>query len=76
MFRQYIDNTKRRNHDPFLKYIYSVPKNTRTLLQLAQHRTPALRKMLSDVDMETLEPIPGSFSTVGERGEADLGFKA
>ena len=69
-------NTKRRKHDPFLKYIYSVPKNTCTLLQLAQRRTPALRKMLSDVDMDSLEPIPGSFSTVGERGEADLAFKA
>ena len=69
-------NTKRRKHDPFLKYIYSVPKNTRTLLLLAQRRTPALRKMLSDVDMNTLEPIPGTFSTVGERGEADLAFKA
>jgi hypothetical protein len=69
-------NTKRRKHDPFLKYIYSVPQNTRTLLQLAQRRTPALRKMLSDVDMGSLKPIPGSFSTVGERGEADLAFKA
>ena len=69
-------NTKRRKHDPFLKYIYSIPKNTRTLLQLAQRRTPALRKMLSDVDLATLEPIPGSFNTVGERGEADLAFKA
>jgi hypothetical protein len=67
---------KRRKHDSFLKYIYSVPKNTRTLLQLAQRRTPALRKTLSDVDLKTLEPIPGSFNTVGERGEADLAFKA
>ena len=32
--------------------------------------------MLSDVDMGSLKPIPGSFSTVGERGEADLAFKA
>ena len=32
--------------------------------------------MLSTVDMESLEPIPGSFSTVGEHGEADLAFKA
>ena len=67
---------KWRKHDSFLKYIYSIPKNTRTLLQLAQRRTPALRKMLSDVDLATLEPIPGSFNTVGERGEADLAFKA
>lgn len=69
-------NTKRRKHDPFFKYIYSIPRNMHTLLQLAQRRIPVLRKMLSDVDMETLEPIPCSFSTVGERGEADLAFKA
>lgn len=66
----------KRKHDSFFKYIYSVPQNTKALLQLAQRRTPALRKMLSNVNMESLEPIPGSFSTVGERGEADLAFKA
>ena len=68
--------TTRRKHDPFFRYVYGVPENTRDLLQIAQRRTPALRKMLSTVDMATLEPIPGSFSTVGERGEADLAFKA
>lgn len=68
--------TVKRNHDSFFKYIYSIPQNTKALLQLAQRRTPALRKMLSNVNMESLEPIPGSFSTVGERGEADLAFKA
>ena len=66
----------RRKHDPFFRYVYGIPENTRDLLQIAQRRTPALRKMLSTVDMATLEPIPGSFSTVGERGEADLAFKA
>lgn len=65
-----------RKHDSFFKYIYSVPKNASALLRLAQRRTPALRRMLSSVDMETLEPIPGSFSTVGERGESDLAFRA
>ena len=68
--------TSRRKHDPFFRFIYSVPENTRALLQIAQRRTPALRRMLSTVNMATLEPIPGSFSTVGERGEADLAFKA
>lgn len=68
--------TSRRKHDPFFRFIYSVPENTKALLQIAQRRTPKLRKMLSTVDMESLEPIPGSFSTVGEHGEADLAFKA
>jgi len=68
--------TTRRKHDPFFRYIYSIPENTNALLQLAQRRTPALRRMLSNVDMESLEPIPGRFSSVGEQGEADLAFKA
>ena len=68
--------TTRRKHDPFFRYIYSIPENTSALLRLAQRRTPALRRMLSNVDMESLEPIPGRFSSVGEQGEADLAFKA
>ena len=68
--------TSRRKHDPFFRFIYSIPENTAALLQVAQRRTPKLRRMLSTVDMASLEPIPGSFSTVGESGEADLAFKA
>ena len=71
-----MPKTTRRKHDPFFRFIYSIPENTRSLLQIAQRRTPALRRMLSNVDMATLEPIPGSFSSVGEYGEADLAFKA
>ena len=69
-------NVKRRKHDSFFKYIYSVPQNTKALLQLAQQRTPALFKMLSNINMDSIEPIPDSFSTVGERGEGDLAFTA
>jgi len=75
-FMEKEKKASKRKHDSFFKYIYSIPQNTKALLQLAQRRTPALRKMLSNVNMESLEPIPGSFSTVGERGEADLAFKA
>ncbi len=66
----------RRKHDPFFRYIYAIPANTRTLLRLAGLGNPNLRKMLSTVDMETLELIPGSFSNVKEWGESDLAFKA
>lgn len=68
--------TTRRKHDPFFRYIYSVPENARTLLQLAQRKNLELRRMLSTVDMQSLELIPGSFSNVKEWGQSDLAFKA
>ncbi|SHL61287.1 Putative transposase, YhgA-like [Fibrobacter sp. UWH4] len=68
--------TLRRKHDPFFRYIYAVPANTRTLLRLAKRKNPELRRMLSTVDMDSLELIPGSFSNVKEWGESDLAFKA
>ena len=71
-----INSQKRRKHDPFFRYIYAIPENARTLLQLAERKNQDLRKMLSAVDMSSLEPIPGSFSNVREWGEADLAFKA
>ncbi|MBR6451003.1 MAG: Rpn family recombination-promoting nuclease/putative transposase [Fibrobacter sp.] len=66
----------RRKHDPFFRYIYAIPENTRTLLRLAEHRNSELRRMLSSVDMQSLELIPGSFSNVKEWGQSDLAFKA
>lgn len=69
-------NVSRRKHDPFFRYVYAVPENARTLLRLAEHGNPDLGKMLSVVDLSTLELIPGSFSNVREWGESDLAFKA
>ena len=66
----------RRKHDPFFRYIYAVPENTRTLLRLAENKNSELRRMLSSVDMQSLELIPGSFSNVKEWGQSDLAFKA
>jgi hypothetical protein len=66
----------RRKHDPFFRYIYAIPANTRTLLRLAQRKNSELRRMLSSVDMDSLELIPGSFSNVKEWGQSDLAFKA
>ena len=66
----------RRKHDPFFRYIYAVPANTRSLLRLAKRKNSELRRMLSTVDMDSLELIPGSFSNVKEWGESDLAFKA
>jgi len=65
-----------RKHDPFFRYIYAVPENTRALLRLAQLKNQDLRQMLLPVDMLSLELIPGSFSSVKEWGYSDLAFKA
>ena len=66
----------RRKHDPFFRYVYAVPENTRTLLRLAELKNQELRRMLSSVDLQSLELIPGSFSNVKEWGQSDLAFKA
>ena len=66
----------RRKHDPFFRYVYAVPENARTLLRLAGRKNPELRRMLSSVDLLSLELIPGSFSNVKEWGQSDLAFKA
>ena len=71
-----VKKTTCRKHDPFFRYIYAVPENTRALFRLAEHRNPKLRRMLSSVDMQSLELIPGSFSNVKEWGQSDLAFKA
>lgn len=65
----------RRNHDGFLKYIYSRPENTRALFRIAAKKNKVLREILSEVDLNTLEEIPKTYNDVGERGEADLAFK-
>ncbi|MBP5769168.1 MAG: Rpn family recombination-promoting nuclease/putative transposase [Fibrobacter sp.] len=71
-------NPKRHNrkHDPFFRYIFAVPENTRALLRLAQRKNPELRRMLASVDMQSLELIPGCFSNVKKWGYSDLAFKA
>ena len=66
----------RRKHDSFFRYIYAVPENTRMLLRLAERKNLKLRRMLSSVDMLSLELIPGSFSNVKEWSQSDLAFKA
>ena len=65
----------RRDHDGFLKYVYSVPENTRTLLHIAAKADRKVADTLSEVDLETLEEIPEPYNNVSERGEADLAFK-
>lgn len=65
-----------RDHDGFFKYFYSVPANARSLLEIASRRNQNLSELLSNVDLGTLESLPSAYNNVGERGEADVAFKA
>lgn len=65
-----------RKHDPFFRYIFAIPENTRILLRFAERKNAELRRMLSSVDMQSLELIPGCFSNVKKWGYSDLAFKA
>ncbi len=65
-----------RDHDGFFKYFYAVPANARSLLEIASRRNQNLSELLSNVDLGTLESLPSAYNNVGERGEADVAFKA
>ncbi len=65
-----------RDHDGFFHYVYGVPKNAKTLLNICRKSNHNLDRILSDVDLNTLVRLPGSYNEVGERGEADIAFKA
>lgn len=66
---------KRRNHDGFLKYIYSQPENARALFRIASKSNRNLREILLEVDLNTLQEISELYNEVDEHGEADIAFK-
>ena len=66
---------KKRNHDGFLKYVYSRPENAKALFRMASKTNQNLAEILAEVDLDTLEEIPETFNEVGEQGEADIAFK-
>ncbi len=70
------DEKSRRNHDGFLKYVYSNPENARTMLHIVEKSDKNLADMLAEVNLETLEEIPEAYNEVEESGEADLAFRA
>ena len=65
-----------RDHDGLFRYEYSEPKNAKALLDICRTSNRNLDVMLADVNLDTLERIPEGYNEVGERGEADVCFKA
>ena len=71
-----MENAKHnRDHDGFLKFVYSVPENVHSFFNIASKTNENLAAMLSEVDLTTLEEIPEAYNEVRERGEADVAFK-
>lgn len=71
-----MNKLNNRDHDGFFKYVYSLPENARALLELASMNNLNLKELLADIDLTSLERLPSTYNNVGERGEADVAFKA
>ncbi|OWV21639.1 hypothetical protein B7982_11050 [Fibrobacter sp. UWB2] len=70
------EKTRSRDHDGFFRYVYSVPKNAKALLNICSKNNSDLDRILAGVNLDTLVRLPDTYSEVGERGEADIAFKA
>jgi len=70
------EKTRSRDHDGFFRYVYSIPKNAKALLNICRKDNGNLDRILTEVDLDTLVRLPDTYSEVGERGEADIAFKA
>ena len=70
------EKIRSRDHDGFFRYVYSVPKNAKALLNICSKNNSDLDRILAGVNLDTLVRIPDTYSEVGERGEADIAFKA
>ena len=70
------EKTRSRDHDGFFRYVYSIPKNAKALLNICREDNGNLDRILAEVDLDSLVRLPDTYSEVGERGEADIAFKA
>lgn len=70
------EKIRSRDHDGFFRYVYSIPKNAKALLNICRKDNGDLDRILSEVDLDSLVRLPDTYSEVGERGEADIAFKA
>ena len=71
-----MSQIQNRDHNGFFHYVYSVPQNAKALLNICRNSNRDLDRILSDVDLNSLIRIPDTYNEVGERGEADIAFKA
>ena len=70
------EKMRSRDHDGFFRYVYSIPKNAKALLNICRKDNGNLDRVLAEVDLDSLVRLPDTYSEVGERGEAAIAFKA
>ena len=66
---------QKRHHDNFFRTVFSEPKNAASLLTLASKSNPHLAELLTLVNLDTLQEIPGTAPREGFSGQSDITFQ-
>lgn len=65
----------KKKHDNFFRTVFSKPERARKLLELASKRNERLRKLLSLLNLATLQEISGAAPREDLGGNADVAFR-
>ena len=66
---------QKRHHDNFFRTVFSDPKTAASLLTLASKNKPHLAELLTLVNLDTLQEIPGTAPREGFSGQSDITFQ-
>ena len=66
---------QKRHHDNFFRTVFSDPKNAASLLTLASKNNPHIAELLTLVNLDTLQEIPGTAPREGFSGQSDITFQ-
>ena len=66
---------QKRHLDNFFRTVFSDPKNAASLLTLASKNKPHLAELLTLVNLDTLQEIPGTAPREGFSGQSDITFQ-
>jgi predicted transposase YdaD len=66
---------QKRHHDNFFRTVFSDPKNAASLLTLASKNNTHLAELLTLVNLDTLQEIPGTAPREGFSGQSDITFQ-
>ena len=66
---------QKKHHDNFFRTVFSDPKNAASLLTLASKNNPHLAELLTLVNLDTLQEIPGTAPREGFSGQSDITFQ-
>ena len=52
------EKIRSRDHDGFFRYVYSIPKNAKALLNICSKNNSDLDRILAGVNLDTLVRLP------------------